>query len=380
MSSALSFRFVPSTHGNEGSAAEIGGTNPLVAVADDSPWLRSAAYDLCFFAFPWVPFLLAVIFGLEWHDGFGIAQNGDNFTLIVSVLFALTCAHRNYTYLVAYGDTSVFRTRKALFTLFPLVVFPAVFMAHSLRDPYIDGLLVTVLALWNLWHTIMQRHGLMRGYARRIKDGFEQRRHASLDLALLWGMVLFTMALGALLHLPTLQSYELAQPTVDAVAPFFARYPMPIAVTFGLLLIGLGGWWGRAELQHAVPFKQRLPRLAFLLSNVSLLTLCLLNPVLGVIAFGFSHAVEYLAYVHTVQKRKVETRQYQGLLGGFFWNNMLLGAGILIGLQVVAYYHLDAILENDLVLDTLVMGTAALHFFYDGMIWKKSKKINTWAM
>jgi hypothetical protein len=41
-------------------------------------------------------------------------------------------------------------------------------------------------------------------------------------------------------------------------------------------------------------------------------------------------------------------------------------------LQVVAYYHLDAILENDLVLDTLVMGTAALHFFYDGMIWKKS--------
>ncbi|HEY2989056.1 MAG TPA: hypothetical protein VGL11_15095 [Candidatus Binatia bacterium] len=380
MSSALSFRLLPLTRADEESEAATRGTNPSAAVAAESPWLRSAAYDLCFFAFAWVPFLLAVIFGLEWRDGFGIDLNGDNFRQIVLFLFALNFAHRNYTYLVAYGDAGVFRTRKLLFTLCPLAVFTTIFMAYSFPDPRYIELLVIVLTLWNVWHTIMQRYGLLRGYARRIKDGFEQRRQASLDLALLWGMVLFTMSLGTFLHLSEIQGYELTQSTVDAVAPIFDLYSMPLIVTSGLLLIALGGWWSRAELQHAIPFKQRLPRLLFLLSTVSLLALCLLNPVLGILAFGFSHSVEYLAYVHTVQKRKVETRQYQGAVAGFFWNNMLLGAGILIGLQVLAYYYSDAVLENDVILGTLVMGTGAIHFFYDGIIWKKSKPINTWAM
>ena len=355
--------------------------NPLTAVADESLWLRNAAYDLCFFAFPWVPFLLLVVFGLTWHGDFGMAQNRDNFKLIVPFLFSLNFAHSNYTYVVTYSDTSVFRTRKRLFTLCPLMVFAALFVVHYFRHPYVDQLLVTVLALWNLWHNIMQRHGLLRGYARRLKHGLEHRLHARLDLALLWGMVLFAIAVGALLHLSMAQSYRLARPTVNALAPFFASYPLPIAMTFGVLLAILGVWWGYAEWQHAMPVTQRLPRLLFLLSNVSLLALCMVNPVLGIFAFGFSHSVEYFAYVHAVQKHKVQQQQYQGVIGNFFWNNMLLSAGLLIGLQVLLYYHiLDSILKNDVILKTFLTGTAAIHFFYDGIIWKKSKTINQWAL
>lgn len=352
--------------------------NPLAAVAGDLPWLRNAAYDLGFFAFPWVPFLLLVVYGLDWHGDFGLAQNRDNFKLIVPFLFALNFAHRNYTYVVTYSDASVFLTRKTLFTLCPLVVFGTVFVVQSVQHPYVDQLLVTVLALWNLWHNIMQRYGLLRGYAHRLKHGLEHRRHARLDLALLWGMVLFTMAVGALLHLSTAQSYRLAQSTVNALAPFFASYPLPIAGTCGVLLVILGVCWGYAEWQHAMPFQQRLPRLLFLLSNASLLTLCLVNPILGIFAFGFSHAVEYFAYVHAVQKHKAQTQQYQGAIGSFFWNNMLLSATLLIGLQTLLYYSIfDSVLKNTLLFKTFLTGTVAIHFFYDGIIWKQSKQRNT---
>lgn len=373
MSSASTVHPVSS---NEAAVGNFRGAIPLSAAADNSPWLRGAAYDLCFFAFPWVPFLLLVVFGFEWRDGFDVAENSDNLLSIVGFLFALNFAHRNYTYLVAYGDTGVFGTRKVLFTICPLVVFAAVIFTHYFRDGYFEVPLVAALGLWNVWHVIMQRHGLLRGYARRIRHGFEQPRRASLDLALLWGMVLFTLACGTPLHLPLLESSALARPTVDALTPFFTAYPLALAAISGALLFAIGACWARVEFHQAVGFKQRLPRLALILSNAGLLGLCVYSPVLGILSLGFSHSVEYIAYVHTVQKRKIETAQYRGLLAGFFWNRMLIGAGILTGVQALTFYYGEDILG----LELFAMGTGALHFFYDGFIWKKSKKINTWAL
>jgi len=31
-------------------------------------------------------------------------------------------------------------------------------------------------------------------------------------------------------------------------------------------------------------------------------------------------------------------------------------------------------------LKTFFTGTAAIHFFYDGIIWKSSKKVNKWVL
>jgi hypothetical protein len=339
-----------------------------VTVTDESPWLKNAVYDLCLFAFPWVPFLLLVVFGLEWHGAFGLAQNRDNFKLLVPFLFSLNFAHRNYTYIVTYSDKSVFLPRKVLFCLSPLLVFVSIFTVYYFRHPVFVQLLVTCLALWNLWHNIMQRYGLLRDHAR-------------LDLALLWGMVLFTMALGALLHLSAAKSYRLAQPTVNALAPFFESYPVPLAMLFGLLLAVLWVWWLHAEWQSVIPFKQRLPRCLFLLSTVSLLTLCLLNPVLGIFAFGFSHSVEYFAYVHAVQKNKVQKQKYQGAIGSFFWHHIFFSASLLIGLQILLYYYIsDEIFKKNILLTTFLTSTAAMHFFYDGIIWKKSQSVNKWVL
>lgn len=364
------------------SSQVIHSDHPLVAAAGDSPWLRSLPYDLAFIAFPWLPLLLMVVFGLKWDGGFDLAQDVNNYILVVTFLFALNFAHRNYTYIVTYSDASVFQTRRTLFTFCPLIVFPGMYVLHSLENLHIDSLILTVLALWNLWHIIMQRYGLMRGYAHRIKHGLEHPRHAHRDLALLWCLVLFTTALGAILHISMLESYpSVAQPTVDALAPIFLEYPTPIALTLAALLAMLGGWWAYNEYRPHIPFKLHAPRLSFLISNLSLMAVCLANPILGIVAFGFSHSVEYLAYVHAVQKRKVDKHQYRGAMGSLFWSKMLPGAAILVGLQVLLYYqNLDEILLNRVLIITLLSGTGIIHFLYDGIIWKKSKPINTWVI
>lgn len=360
----------------------IHGSYSSVATTAESPWLRSLPYDLAFFAFPWLPFLLSVVFGLQWSGGFDAAHDEHNFKIIVTLLFALNFAHRNYTYVVAYSDATVFRSRRILFTLCPLAILPGMFVLHSFENERIDQIVLTVLALWNLWHIIMQRYGLMRGYAHRIKHGLEHPRHAQRDLALLWCLVLFTTSLGAILHFSMFESYpSVAQPTVDALAPVFLDYPIPIALTLGALLAVLGGWWAYHEYRPHVPFKLHAPRLFFLVSNLSLMTLCLANPILGIIAFGFSHSVEYFAYVHAVQKRKVNKHQYHGAIGNLFWSKMLPGAAILIGLQVLLYYqNLDEILLNSVLINTLLSGTGIIHFLYDGIIWKKSRPVNTWVI
>lgn len=348
---------------------------------DDSIWLRNAFYDLLLFAFPWIPFLLVVIYGLEWREDFSFARNPYTFKYLVLFLFSLNFAHRNYTYLVTYGDRNMFLTRKQLFTTVPLVVFTTVLAVYYFRHPWFIWVLVSVLAAWNIWHNIMQRHGLFRGYAAKLKNGLESRRHARLDLALLWTMVLFTMAIGSILHLSTAKRYRIARSSVNLLAPFFESYPIPIAAFFGSALLVLLLIWMREEWKHPIPFIKRVPRLSYLLSNMSIFALCIINPILGIFCFGFSHSVEYFAYVHAVQNNKVRKQQYRGAVGNFLWSHMLIGAALIIGLQVFCYYHFLPLIAKRLVLvKTFLTGTAAIHFFYDGIIWKKSRPVNKWTL
>lgn len=355
-------------------------TIPEHARADapsNSLWLHSAAYDLCLFAFPWIPFILVVVYGLEWQGDYSLSNNRYTFKLVVAFLFALNFTHRNYTYFVTYGDHGVFRARKTLLTLVPLLVFPAILAVYVLRHPLFLKLLLAGLALWNLWHVIMQRHGIFRGYAAKLKHGLETKKHARLDLLLLWVLTLFSIALGAILYLPLAKSHRLARTTYTVLAPFFTSYPVPIAVTLGCCLGSICLYWSWREWAEKIPFKARIPRLAFLASTLSLFGLMLLNPILGLFAFGFSHSIEYVAYVHATQKKKVVRHQYAGGMRQVFWQHMLLGALIFVGLQVLMYYSYPHFFsKQNIYYKTFIKGTAVLHFLYDGIIWKRSKRLN----
>ena len=101
---------------------------PVSIFRDDSLWLHNALYDLCLFAFPWIPFLVFVVYGLEWKHDFSYAKNPHTFKYLMVFLFSLNFSHRNYTYFVTYGNRNVYLSRKYLFTIYPLVVFTTVFV------------------------------------------------------------------------------------------------------------------------------------------------------------------------------------------------------------------------------------------------------------
>ena len=45
-------------------------------------------------------------------------------------------------------------------------------------------LVLVTIGVWNVWHTIQQRYGILRAYAGKAKGGLEQRAHGRRDHAL----------------------------------------------------------------------------------------------------------------------------------------------------------------------------------------------------
>ena len=65
--------------------------------------------------------------------------------------------------------------------------------------PWMLALIVT--GAWNIWHTLMQRHGLARIYAAKARGGLQTREHGRRDLGLLWSAVVLASA-GVLMFRP----------------------------------------------------------------------------------------------------------------------------------------------------------------------------------
>ena len=65
--------------------------------------------------------------------------------------------------------------------------------------------------------------------------------------------------------------------------------------------------------------------------------------------------------------------------------NPPVGAVLLVGLQAGLYYVITDVvpewgIRRNILFKTFLTGTAALHFFYDGIIWRQSKPVNSWTL
>jgi hypothetical protein len=80
--------------------------------------------------------------------------------------------HRHYTFVLVYGDRDTFRRRARDFVLAPLLVFAVVGAVAACRGVGGDrgrgrapGGPCSSVGVWNVWHTLMQRYGILRIYA-----------------------------------------------------------------------------------------------------------------------------------------------------------------------------------------------------------------------
>ena len=352
-------------------------------------WLRGPAFDLGLLGFAWLPFYLWAAFGL----GLGLGDVGgtalphaefrEALLLAIVVALGITYVHRHYTMVVVYGDPTTFATRARAFLIAPLVVFGVVVLARATAgvelatiagnriSPWL--LILTLSGLWNVWHTVQQRYGILRIYGGKAGGGLESRAHARRDRSLVWSWVAAT---GALVLLFRTETLALNKRTARGLASagHLLEHPAVVAFLVAVLAAALVifVWWLRGERAATLSWRERGPRLAFLASTALLFGVFVLHgPVMGYLVFGTAHALEYVAFVHYFGARKFagrDDRSPAALLLRHPWRYAPLLAGGLLA----AYLLLRRWGNTDVYL-AYYFGTSLLHFLYDGWIWKVRK-------
>jgi hypothetical protein len=134
---------------------------------------------------------------------------------------------------------------------------------------------------------------------------------------------------------------------------------LPVALGFLLLFI-------RQEYlnRHRISTAKALYVLSILMLYASFFH----SLVLGFLLFGFSHALEYIAFVNIFVRRKYQQRpEARSLLArasGRLWRSNAIFALVVVSLWV-------AVREwNQYALTVYIVGSSFLHFIYDGLIWK----------
>lgn len=353
-------------------------------------WLRSWWWDLSFLAFCWLPFYAWVVFGLGLGaEAWGLkplsAQNAHGaLALATTVALGTTYVHRHYTLLLVYGDRTVFAARAKHYVAAPLVMLAFIAAARwGKQQTLLEfgpfsisswNLIVVIGTLWNIWHTMQQRYGILRAYGGRCQAGLQSPDHARRDFWLLWSLIgIITVLVLSLQR----QTFALHRSTrfVDAqLGPFLDGSWFQLVLTLVCAgALAVTAVWLRYELRAPLTLSERLPRWLFLASTLALLAVFLWHgPIVGYLCFGVAHALEYLAFVHHFgEKKYAPGARRRGLMSVLF-AKPLRSAPLLIGGFALVYLLVRSYQGNDLYV-VYYIATSFLHFLYDGWIWKVRK-------
>ncbi len=185
-------------------------------------WHVSPAIDMLAYHFSWLWVLLPMIFA-------GSKYPGDYLALYVVVL-SVGFVHRHYTLGYVYLDREIFARHRRRFICAPLILGAALLATPvllkasvpsgalsigGLRWPGVDfplKVLITAVVfgagLWNIWHTLAQKYGILRIYSAKARI----QNEASVPG---WVDRLFVMG-----WLPLIASY-VAPPFADAILTEF---------------------------------------------------------------------------------------------------------------------------------------------------------------
>lgn len=335
-------------------------------------WIYRPRTDLVI-SLCWIPLF---VIGHRLSAAHG-ARADSSLRWAVTAALLVSFAHQPLTLALVYGDRRQFALRRRLFVWAPPVTVALIAVAvtrHLL-------VVVPVAAVWNTVHTLQQRYGLSRIYARRSGYG-----SAALDRCVLYawmaGAVLLVAANPATPGL--VRRVSLDQTNAGGIRLLTDARPVALAllVPVGLVAIGLLAAIVRQErhaLHGVAAFDRhgaRSPLAApanpakwlYQLSSLLLITGLALDPAAGFIAYVGAHAIEYGVVVYkTTQSRYGGHRDRSTLLGRTASSAAgRVGAlAAVVGLALALKYR-----THGDVADILLYTVGTLHFLYDGCIWK----------
>jgi hypothetical protein len=321
-------------------------------------WIHSPAVDLAL-AFCWVPFALVAN-----------ATAGDRQALgtVLVATFALSFAHQPLTIPLVYSDPVERAAHRRLYRWAPLV-----FVAVTVGGLAVSVAAVAVVAgLWNAEHTLMQRYGITRIYAR--KDGEAGVAGVGEKAMLVSWLLVAALAAAAsagteaaVRRLPLGQVNREGLDLLTDLQPG-ARLLLPAVV---LAAAALTIRWAIAEVRRWRAGAANGPKVVYLGATAALIGLMVLDPVIGFIGYVGAHAVEYFVIVHRSLGSRWAAPGTGGPVGVLVrrrGGRRLFLAGYLVGMVALIGGLRWYGSERLYLAVVLVLG--GLHVLYDALIWK----------
>lgn len=338
-------------------------------------------------AFGWLAFYALVVFGLgldgQWSAG---GRNGagrePGLGLAMTLALAISYVHRHYTFLLVYGDRETFDSRRTAFIWTPAIVFVIAAFAMRLSQgwkipvPFVEAsvspwmVVLVITGAWNMWHTLMQRHGIARVYAGRAGAGLSTPEHGKRDKRLLFASALFTAAFVLVMRGETFSGIGNARKLLAALSWLTEGVGAIAALGLTGAVLAWCAWdWGKHEFAAELRWRERVPRLSFLASTACLLGVFWVHgPVIGYLCFGTAHAIEYVFFLHHFGRRKFAGEGKTGFVATMLRKPAASAPLIAGGLLGVFWLLTDY--RSDEVYLVYYTATSLLHFLFDGWIWK----------
>lgn len=236
---------------------------------------------------------------------------------------------------------------------------------HASKKPLL-ALLVALSVLWTIYHTLMQKMGILRIYARVAQAG-----SATLDRAFVFGwfvaMVPHLAARDDVRETAARVSSvgRLVKPLFDAIAPalVFAQYALL------LVAIGVTVAWLKKDLEGG---RLHAMRTLFATSLLVLYAAFTYDLVIGFATLAFSHSIEYIAFVSVFVARKYQKREAEALPWVGRMARHPVRSVFIFAVMTTTVFAIARTASRDW-LDIYIVGSSFLHFLYDGWLWKVRK-------
>lgn len=223
--------------------------------------------------------------------------------------------------------------------------------------------LVVVSVLWTMYHTVMQKVGLLRVYSRKANWG-----DAWLDKAAIFSWFVYVFCQSAAMEsvrerVRTLAASGRVLHSIVQPMEAWLWIPAVLSLIVSLILTGL-----YVKKEAANPGGFNAPKNLFFLSVLGLYGVFFYDLLVGYAVMGFSHAIEYLAFVNIFSRKKYLAKPA---------DSSLLARAVRRQAASFAFFALTLLAVffiwrgySRTTLQWYIVGSSFLHFIYDGWIWK----------
>ncbi len=287
------------------------------------------------------------------------------FDALLIVTLTINFMHRNITHLFVYGDPIEFSARKTRYISLPLLLL-CVSTSCILFLPHYFKWLVSLSVIWTIYHTIMQKVGLLRLYTKKSHPTYGARSDKVMIWLLLLGLIIFLANIEST-YTTLNQVGRTGRGLATAFKPHKSLVRMLSWPMFAICSAYIIGY-----IRYGIQKNIWTPaRIHYLVSYVLLLAFFSIDFLTAYAFFSLSHSIEYLTFSQHVARKRGENRPARSAIAYFSRKPLqtFIIYALLSSLILLTWRSTDSV-----SLKRFIVGTSFLHFLYDGWLWKLRKK------